>query len=420
MDGWAHEDKLGAAARRMAVPPRGHVVRRPVTDGAGTTFLLHYVRTGGGTGPPVLVVPGGPGLASVLPYAGLRKRAAARGLDVIMIEHRGVGLSRRDDAGTDLPVGAVTVERVVADMAAVLDHAGVERAVVYGSSYGTYLAQGFGLRHPDRVAGMVLDSTMVSARLAHDARAHLRRLLWDGAEPATAELAGQVRALVEADVVPADEVGPVVQIGYEFLGPSGLEHLLTAARGGRGLRTWAWLARTGRLEVEGGGVPYVFEPDAVAGIAHGELGFGVPPDGHPLDPQTTFAAATGRPEFAGEPYDLPAALPSFDWPVAVLSGERDLRTPRPVAERVVAMAPDAVLVPLAGFGHSALDGHQEVALLTAAAVAAGTHRRLPGLAPRLGRLPRGGRQRLFATLVVARLRAERLLPARGSTATAAG
>ncbi|MCO1657830.1 alpha/beta hydrolase [Pseudonocardia humida] len=410
-------DRFGRIARRAAAPPVGRVVRRPVhgprgADGAGAaTFPLTYVRTSHGTGTPIVVLPGGPGLASVLPYRPFRKIAAARGLDVIMVEHRGVGLSRRDDHGHDLPVDAVTVEAAVSDVAAVLDDAGVDRAVVYGSSYGTYLAQGFGLRHPDRVAGMVLDSPVLSARLPDDARANLRRLLWDGADPATAHLAAQVRALSGSGAVPAAEVGPVVQIVYEFLGPAGLGAFLTAARAGRARRTWAWLARLGEQESTGRGVRYVFEPDLVVGIAFGELGFGTPPDGHPLDPQTSFAEAGRRRAFDREPYDLPSALPSFDWPIAAISGDRDLRTPRPVAERAVALAPDAVLVAVPDFGHSTLDGHPDLALLVAAAVGAGTHHRLPALAPRLAALPRRGRQRLLGPALAAALRAERLLPA---------
>jgi pimeloyl-ACP methyl ester carboxylesterase len=363
-----------------------------------------------GTGTPIVVLPGGPGLASVLPYASSRKRAAARGLDVIMIEHRGVGLSRRDGGGADLPVDAVTVESAVADVAAVLDDAGIGRAVVWGSSYGTYLAQGFGLRHPERVAGMVLDSPVLSAGV-DDARAHLRRLLWDGADPGTAGPAARVRELAGTGSASTAELSSVVQVVYEFLGPAGLERFLAAVRAGRARRTWRWLAGLSGAETGGTGVRYVFEPDLVAGIAYGELGYGAPPDGHPLDPQASPARAADRHgPFTGEPYDLPAALPGFGWPLVVLSGDRDLRTPRPVAERIAALAPDAVLLPVPDFGHSVLDGHPDLGLLVAAAVAAGAHRRLPELGPRLAGLPRRGRQRLLGPLITARLAAERLLP----------
>src|SRR5690606_5237226 len=123
-------------------------------------------------------------------------------------------------------------------------------------------------------------------------------------------------------------------------------------------------------------------------------------------PQVVFAAAAARhPPFTGEPYDLQAALPGFPWPVAVVSGERDLRTPRPVAEQVAGLAPDAVLVPLPGLGHSALDSHPLAALhvarrrLRRAPAAAGSrpaHRAVapPGAAPPPGAghrgVPRGG------------------------------
>ena len=55
---------------------------------------------------PLVFIPGGPGAASIALYrGGLRKRAVAAGVDVIMVEHRGVGLSRHDDQGADLPAG---------------------------------------------------------------------------------------------------------------------------------------------------------------------------------------------------------------------------------------------------------------------------------------------------------------------------
>ncbi|MEV4105976.1 alpha/beta fold hydrolase [Nonomuraea sp. NPDC049649] len=88
------------------------------------------MRSGTGRGTPVLMTPGGPGVASVVPYRGLRKQAARRKLDVLMVEHRGVGLSRTDTTGVDLAVEQVTLENAADDLAAVLDAAGVERAVV--------------------------------------------------------------------------------------------------------------------------------------------------------------------------------------------------------------------------------------------------------------------------------------------------
>ena len=59
--------------------------------------------------------------------------------------------SRYYDAGADPPPPALTIKQVVDDLVAVLDDAHVEKAVLYGTSYGTYIAAGVGVRHPQRV-----------------------------------------------------------------------------------------------------------------------------------------------------------------------------------------------------------------------------------------------------------------------------
>lgn len=396
-----------ARAAQQVLRRDGRTVERPVGGGTDAVLRLAYVRSGPrGDLPPVLVLPGGPGPASVLPYTGLRADAARRGLDVLMVEHRGVGLSRRDTSGADLPVPAVTVAAVVEDLAAVLADAGVDRAVVYGSSYGSHLAQAFGARHPERVAAMVLDSPAhAPAEDLATARAHRRRLLWDGDEPALAPVAAAVRALAED--VPAAELAHVVQVVHEFAGPDVLHRLLLARRAGRLRTVWDRIASLGSGETEGPGQPYVMEPDLVAGITYGELGGALPPDGLPLDPQLAFADAATRHGVrdVADRFDLPAAVPGFTWPTAVVSGERDLRTPRPVAEHVVAIAPDAALVPLARTGHSALDTHRRAALHVAHAAAAGAVHRLPALADRLADLPRRGASRHVGTALSAVVRA---------------
>ena len=110
-------------------------------------------------------------------------------------------MSRHDDSGCDLPPEALTIDQVVDDVAAVLDDAQVDKAVIYGTSYGTYVAAGVGVRHPDRVHAMVLDSPLLSAADIDDVRDATRRLLWDGDDPETAELAAKVRQLVDDGVL---------------------------------------------------------------------------------------------------------------------------------------------------------------------------------------------------------------------------
>ncbi|TWH22273.1 alpha/beta fold hydrolase [Prauserella rugosa] len=376
---------------------------------AGDGARIAYVRPAPSNDTPVVLLPGGPGLASVFVYDRLRKLAVSRGLDVLMMEHRGIGLSRMHRDDRELTVPEVTVEAAADDLAVVLDREGIDRAVVYGTSYGSYLAQLFGVRHPGRVAGMVLDSPVLSAADRFTVRDHRRELLLHG----RGRLPTLVRAVLAAgpgtdgadraegadepgradDVDSVDDVGNVVQVVHEFAGPETLERLLEAHLHRRARRTWRWLASLGAGEREGRNRPFVAEFDLVAGITHGTLGFGAAPDGLPLDPQKAFAAAAAHPDappFRGDPVDLPAALPTFGWPTAVVSGGRDLRTPRPIADRAVSLLPHATLVDLPGVGHSAMDTHQLAALHVAHHVRLGD---LDGLARRSRRieaLPRRG------------------------------
>lgn len=393
---------------RVARMPGVRSIRRPATD-ESPSFDLAYVRDGPPSPRPVVAIPGGPGLASILPYHSFRRRAAKQGLDVLMVEHRGVGLSRTDPSEADLPGTALTIRAAVDDIAAALDAEGVERAVVYGSSYGTYLAQAFGAWHPDRVAGMVLDSAMASAGDHVVVRAHARDLLWDGGTPQTAAVARLLHRLIDSGV-DRDEACEVARIVYEFAGPRTLHRLLHARLHGQARRTWRWIAGLGTREIEGI-VPLIMEFDLVARIAFRELDYAPATDGGPFDDAASFRALATRYEtFEGEPLSLPEHWTTFDWPLAVLSGERDLRTPRPIAERIVRAAPDAALVPLPATGHSALDTHPLAAVATIAAVTDSTHHQLAADPARLAGLRRVGASRHLGTLLNARLAVESGLP----------
>lgn len=342
---------------------------------------------------PIVVLPGGPGVASALMYERFRRRAAADGLDVLMVEHRGVGLSRRSLTGEDLPLSAITVADAVDDVAAVLDAEGIERAVLAGASYGTYLVQGVGVRHPDRVAGMVLDSTMLGTRDHLVVREHARRLLWHGDAGAggdTRRIARKVRTLVERDGHAPEPLGSAVRILFEFSTDALLERFLDQVVVDRAGGTLARLAALGSREVTED-IPFLMEFSLAGQIAFRELRYAPEPDGMIFDPAPGMAEAAKRfAAFETEPFDLVSALPGFDWPVAVVSGDRDLRTPRPAAEHATGLLPDGVLLPLPATGHSALDTHPAVFRAVAAAVRDHAHRELPARASELASLPREG------------------------------
>ncbi len=393
---------------KLAALPGVRPVRRPVRPGGNDRFDVFYVRAGRKSAHPLVVIPGGPGAASIALYRAFRRRAAVSGLDVIMVEHRGVGLSRHDDMGSDLPPEALTIDAAVDDIAAVLDDAQVDRAIVYGTSYGSYLAAGVGVRHPARVHSMVLDSPLLSADDIDVVRAETRRVLWDGVAPGSADLASRVRKLARDGVLSPRDVALIGDM-YGAAGPDVLRRQLDLLLAGRDL-LWAAVGLGTRKLLERK-TPYHHEPDLVERIAYRELNYGAVPDGGPLDPAVAFREiATGDVEFVAEPYDLPSAMPGFTWPTAVLSGGRDLTTPPEVARRVADLIPDAVLVELPTAGHSILDTREHAALEICKAVHAGQIHELASRSKELDALPANLTVRLLVRAIAVAARAESAVP----------
>ncbi len=391
---------------RLARLPGVRPVRRPITPGDDREFDLFYVRAGRKSTHPVVIIPGGPGVASVQTYRGLRRRAALAGLDVIMIEHRGVGMSRHDESGADLPPEALTVNQVVDDVAAVLDDARVDSAVIYGASYGTYVASGVGVRHPGRVRSMILDSPLLSRHDIVIVRNAIRRLLLRGDSPETAPLAPKVRKLVDAGVMTAAATQVVATI-YGYGGATLLERQLDLLLDGRKMLWWA-ISRFATLS----NLPYRYEEDLVSRIAFRELDYAAEPDGLPLDPavaerETRTQTAT----FEDEPYDLVAEMPNFHWPTVVVSGGRDLITPPAVAEREALLLPNAVLLKLPTTAHSALDFREPAALAIAGAVFRDEIDGLAARAAALDAMPSRPAIRLLWKAIEVAAMAEAALPA---------
>lgn len=408
----------GRMHAKLAALPGVRAVRRPVAPGTGEQFDLYYVRTGRKSRHPVVIIPGGPGVASIQQYRGLRRRLAAAGLDIIMVEHRGIGMSRRTDTGADLPAEAITVDQVVDDIAAVLDDAGVDTAVIYGTSYGAYLASGVGVRHPGRVAAMVLDSPVLSTHDLDEMRTAIRNLLWEGADPDTAVLAPKVRRLVEAGVLTSTG-GQLAGVLYGYGGARLLDRQLDLLLGGHTL-LWRFLRRLGRLSTRK--APYRNEIDLVGRIAFRELNYAGVPDGLPLDPALDMAEMARSTRFyepfEAEPYDLIAEMPKFTWRTVVVSGGRDLTTPPALAERVTALIPDALLVRMPTAAHSIIDTRERAAVAIIRAVCSGAAEQLPHTADDIDALPPRIPIRLLVGAISAAAAAEAVLPATSSLLSA--
>lgn len=400
--------KRRRAHDKLAALTGVRAVRRPLTVSAREDFDLYYVRTGPPGECPVVIIPGGPGMASIGHYQGLRRRAADAGLDVIMVEHRGVGMSRHDDSGADLRADALTIEQVVDDVAAVLDDAGIDSAVIYGTSYGSYLASGVGVRHPARVASMILDSPLLNRDDIEIVRRELRRLLWDGTDAGATELAAKVRALAESGAITPRDAQLAAAL-YGIGGAAMLHRLFDLLLDGRRL-LWTTMSNVGR--VAGRKMPYRNESDLVGSIGFRELNFQGTPDGLPLDPAVAVReSVTDEPAaFEGEPFDLVTQMPMFDWPTAVISGGRDLITPPAIADRIAGLIPGAAPVRLPRAGHSILDTREAAALRITAEVHAGRTAQMPSMGPALDDMPERPELRLMSWAIEAGARVEGALP----------
>ena len=84
-------------------------------------------------------------------------------VEALCATHRVVRFDARGFGGSAAGEGPLTMERIADDGALLLDHLGIEKAVVGGCSMGGYAAFAFVRRHPQRLAGLVLQDTRAGA-----------------------------------------------------------------------------------------------------------------------------------------------------------------------------------------------------------------------------------------------------------------
>jgi class 3 adenylate cyclase/pimeloyl-ACP methyl ester carboxylesterase len=127
----------------MEIPPPTHYARR---DGASIAFQVF------GEGPALVMAPPAPSHLDLMwvdpGYTQILRRLGSFARTV-SFDARGVGLS---DPLDHVP----TVEESAADLEAVMDAAGVERAVLTGAGWTCPPVMVFAARAPERVAGLVL------------------------------------------------------------------------------------------------------------------------------------------------------------------------------------------------------------------------------------------------------------------------
>jgi 3-oxoadipate enol-lactonase len=83
--------------------------------------------------------------------------------EALAATHRVVRFDARGFGGSPAGDGPLTMETIADDGAALLDHLGIDKAIVAGCSMGGYAALAFVRRHPRRLAGLVLQDTRAGA-----------------------------------------------------------------------------------------------------------------------------------------------------------------------------------------------------------------------------------------------------------------
>ncbi len=289
----------------------------------------------------------------------------------------------------------------VDDLEAIRAQLGVPRIAIYGVSYGTWVAQQYARRYPDRVERLVLDSVVPpdadpwDLRITRALPRVLRDLCGRGvcarftSDPAAdlAALVARIQASGSLKAVVRDTRGGrrnVVLTQYELLSllvasdlnpylQARLPGALTAARN-NDLTPLLRLKRDAAGPASAIGelsaglfvtttcldqpLPFSYaDPIDVRAARSAEALAALPPESYaPFDRETIDRSSASQiclrwPDGVFRPG---ATNPLPDVPALVLSGLADLRTPIEGARTVAAELPRAQVVPVAGSGHSVL------------------------------------------------------------------
>lgn len=140
----------------------------PVQKASVNGVELAYYEVGPrGQGVPIIFCHGFPELA--FSWRHQLKACEAAGRWAIAPDQRGYGLSSKPDA-----VDAYDIDQLTADMAGLLDHLGVEKAIFCGHDWGGIVVWQMPLIHPDRVAGVIGLNTPFMPRAPADPIAIMR------------------------------------------------------------------------------------------------------------------------------------------------------------------------------------------------------------------------------------------------------
>ena len=125
--------------------------------------MLYYETAG--SGPTILTMHGGLGL----------DHSYLRAHDVLTDRYRVVYYDHRGNGRSPAGEGTVDLARWQDDAAALLDQLGEQQAIIYGHSFGAWIALGFALRYPTRVRALVLCGAAAAFDYLDESRRSWRR-----------------------------------------------------------------------------------------------------------------------------------------------------------------------------------------------------------------------------------------------------
>lgn len=132
--------------------------------------LLHY-RLAGRVGAPVLVLANSLGTDARIWDAVIERLGPD--FHILSYDKRGHGLS-------DAPPGEQTLDEHVGDLEGLVAHLGFDRFVLAGVSVGGLIAQGYALRHPGKLLGLILMDTAARIGSVESWNARIGAVLGNG------------------------------------------------------------------------------------------------------------------------------------------------------------------------------------------------------------------------------------------------
>ncbi|MCU1503621.1 MAG: putative hydrolase [Ilumatobacteraceae bacterium] len=172
---------------------------------ASDGIRLHYEALGRRSAPAVLMIQG----------LGADKHGWDLQRSLLALRYRVVALDNRGSGRSDKPFSSYSLEQMADDAIAVLDDLGIDRAHVVGASMGGAIAMLLALRHPHRVASLVLACT------AGRHHAWRRELLESWASAATERGMGAMASEAARWVIGPRSFRRLMPV-FGWLGPFGL------------------------------------------------------------------------------------------------------------------------------------------------------------------------------------------------------